>query len=312
MNNSQPLISVVLPTYNGARHLAEAIESCLTQTWPNLELVIVDDHSADDTPEIIARYAAKDERIRSVWHERNRNLPAALNSGFAQARAAYCTWTSDDNLYSPDALEKMVRFLDQNDKVDVVYTSYSRIDEAGWPSSPGLMLAPEYLGYQGNVITPCFLFRRRVYDWLNGYDEDLFLAEDYFFWLCAAGNFNFASMPENLYRYREHSASLTSQKTERVLRVTLTALEKALDRVDLARRSLRAGIMIHSAALHLHFGEPKRARRLFFAALLAAPLNVFNRTKKGVIIALSLGRRVAAFLRPLHVETPSQHSPTNT
>jgi glycosyltransferase involved in cell wall biosynthesis len=312
MSNSQSLISVILPTYNGARHLAEAIDSCLNQTWPNLELVIIDDHSSDETPDIIARYAAKDERIRYLRHDRNRNLPAALNSGFAQAQGGYCTWTSDDNVYSPAALEKMVTFLNQNEKADVVYTSYSRIDEIGRPSSEGLLLAPEYLGYQGNVVTPCFLFRRRVYDWVKGYAEDLFLAEDYFFWLCAAGKFNFALLPQDLYQYREHSASLTSQKRERVLRATLTALERALDKVDLSRRSLRAGIMIHSAALYLHFGQPKRAKRLFFAALLAAPLNVFSRTKKGMIIALSFGRRVAACLLHLRKGRSSRHSPANT
>jgi glycosyltransferase involved in cell wall biosynthesis len=312
MSNGQPLISIVLPTFNGARHLSEAIESCLNQTWPNLELIIVDDHSTDSTPEIIARYAARDERIRHLRHDKNRKLPAALNSGFAQARAGYCTWSSDDNLYRPDALDKMAAFLDQNEKVDVIYTSYSRIDEAGRPSSPVLMLAPEYLGYQGNVIAPCFLFRRRVYDWVNGYAEDLFLAEDYFFWLCAAGKFNFASLPEDLYQYREHYDSLTSQKTERVLRVTLTALEKALDRIDLSRRSLRAGIMIHSAALYLHFPEPKRARRLFFAALLAAPVDVLRRTKKGMIVALFLGRSAAACLLAARIKRSTRHSPANT
>jgi len=141
-NNERPLISVVLPTYNGARHLTEAIESCLNQTWRNLELIIVDDCSSDETPEIIKRYAAKDERVRPIRHTTNRQLPAALNSGFAQAQGRYCTWISDDNLYDRDALEKMASFLVRNAKVSVVYASYSRIDEAGRPSSVGLTLPP--------------------------------------------------------------------------------------------------------------------------------------------------------------------------
>jgi len=296
MNNSEPLISVVLPTFNGARHLKEAIESCLNQTWSNLELIIVDDHSTDQTPEIIKRFAARDERVQSLRHDTNRKLPAALNSGFAKARGGYCTWTSDDNLYGPEALERMTAFLNENEDVDVVYTSYSRIDDAGQPSSAGLMLAPEYLGYQGNVITPCFLFRRTVHDWVNGYAEDLFLAEDYFFWLCAAGRFRFAALPEDLYRYREHSSSLTGQKKEAVYRVTLTALERALDRTDLSRRSLRTAMMIHSGALYLHFKEPKRARRLFLSSLLTAPLHVLRRTKKGLLVALLFGRKNATRL----------------
>ena len=292
MNNSEPLISVVLPTFNGARHLKEAIESCLNQTWSNLELIIVDDHSTDQTPEIIKRFAARDERVQSLRHDTNRKLPAALNSGLAKARGGFCTWTSDDNIYGPEALERMTAFLNENEDVDVVYTGYSRIDDAGRLSSAGSILAPEYLGYRGNVITPCFLFRRAVYEWVNGYAEDLFLAEDYFFWLCAAGKFRFAALPEDLYRYREHSSSLTGQKKEAVYRVTLTALERALDRVDKARRTLRAGIIIHLAALWLHFGEAKRARRLFFSALSVAPLTSSHRTKKGLIARLLLGTSI--------------------
>ena len=215
MGLNQPLISVVLPTFNGARHLTEAIDGCLKQTWTNWELIIVDDHSTDETPEIIKRHAAADERIRSVRHDRNQKLPAALNTGFALARGEYCTWTSDDNFYQPDALKKMAAVLDRNEKVDIVYTGYGRINEAGQPSSSGLLLPPEDLGYRGNMITPCFLFRRRVYDLVGGYAEDLFLAEDYFFWLCAAEKFRFQPLPEDLYRYREHSNSLTAQRTEK-------------------------------------------------------------------------------------------------
>jgi glycosyltransferase involved in cell wall biosynthesis len=301
LSKNQPLISVVLPTFNGARHLSQSIDGCLQQTWPNWELIIVDDHSTDETPDIIARYAAADDRIRPVRHDRNRQLPAALNTGFALARGEYCTWTSDDNLYRPDALEKMISFLDQNEKVDVVYTSYTRIDEDGRSSSPGLLLAPIYLGYHGNVVTPCFLFHRRVFDGVEGYAEDLFLAEDYFFWLCAAGKFRLASLPDDLYCYREHSNSLTAQKTDAVLRVTLTALERALRRTDPAQSSLRAGIMTHTAGLYLHFREPKRAKTLFFSALLAAPWNVLYRTKKGLMVALFFGRRVAARIFPARI-----------
>jgi glycosyltransferase involved in cell wall biosynthesis len=293
MNHSEPLISVVLPTYNGARHLEETIRSCLDQTWSNLELIIVDDSSTDRTPAIIQRLAAGDERVRPFRHDTNRKLPAALNSGFAQAQGGYCTWISDDNLYRPQALETLVTFLKKNEDVDVIYSGYSRIDEAGLPFSPGLMFAPEYLGYRGNVISPCFLFRRNVYEGVNGYAEDLFLAEDYFFWLCAAAKFNFASLPEDLYFYREHSGSLSSQQTDAVLRVTITALEKALDRTERSPRSLRAGIMIHCTALWFHFKESNRARRAFLSAFLSAPLPVLLRTRKGLFAKLLFGQSAA-------------------
>jgi glycosyltransferase involved in cell wall biosynthesis len=292
MSNREPLISVVLPTFNGARHLPQAIESCLNQTWTNLELIIVDDSSTDQTPEIIRRYATSDQRVRSMRHETNRKLPAALNSGFAKSSGAYVTWTSDDNSFRPEALERMTLFLSENENVDIVYAGYSRMAEEGATQSRGLLLPAHYLGYRGNVITPCFLFRRAVYDSVNGYPEDLFLAEDYFFWLCTAARFNFVALPDDLYCYREHARSLTSQRTDAVRVVTRRALERALDRIDKSHHSLRAGIMIHLSTLWLYFREPKRARKLFLSAILTAPLQVFRRTKKGMMIALVFGSRL--------------------
>ncbi len=80
---SSPLISIVLPVHNGSQYLAESIQSCLDQTMADWELVVVDDASTDLTPDIVAKFAAADARIRCVRHQINRRLPAALNTGFA-------------------------------------------------------------------------------------------------------------------------------------------------------------------------------------------------------------------------------------
>ena len=94
---SDPLISIVLPSYNGARYVCESIDSCLRQSYHNWELIIVDDASTDDTPSIIAEYVARDHRIRSIRNAVNRRLPGSLNIGFADASVQFLTWTSDDN-----------------------------------------------------------------------------------------------------------------------------------------------------------------------------------------------------------------------
>src|SRR6516162_6752271 len=107
MATSLPLISIVLPTFNGARYLREAIESCLHQSYPNWELILVDDASTDETPSIIADYLARDRRVTSLRNPVNRKLPGSLNAGFAQARGELLTWTSDDNCYRPHALNEM-------------------------------------------------------------------------------------------------------------------------------------------------------------------------------------------------------------
>src|SRR3989304_1114440 len=109
MGVSSPKVSIVLPTYNGARYIRQSIDSCVHQTYRNIELIIVDDASTDNTPEIIASY--KDERIKYFRHEKNMGLPHALNAGFAEANGDCLTWTSDDNYYAKEAIEKMLSFL---------------------------------------------------------------------------------------------------------------------------------------------------------------------------------------------------------
>jgi glycosyltransferase involved in cell wall biosynthesis len=225
LRQGQPLISIVLPTYNGSHYLREAIDSCLAQTYQNWELIVVDDCSTDGTPEIIAEYAGRDSRVRSIRHEVNRKLPQALNTGHAAARGEYLTWTSDDNRFFPAAIEEMTRFLEQHPSVALVYSDCVLIDEHGkylrdFPSQP-----PSRLAYVDTLA--CFLYRRSMYETLGGYDADLFLAEDYEYWLRAYRQFEFAQLHQVLYEYRWHNESLTKSANRLAIR---TSAERALRR----------------------------------------------------------------------------------
>ena len=208
---AHPLVSIVLPTHNGARYLDEAVQSCLDQTWTQWELIIVDDASTDDTPEHIVRWVKADPRIRSLRHFRNRRLPTALNTGFARARGDLLTWTSDDNLYRPHALAEMVAYLAAHPDVDVVYSDYSEIDAAGQVLGRRRVSPMEDLATH-NSVGPCFLYRRQVQERLGGYAEDLFLAEDYDFWLRASECSRLERLPIDCYLYRTHPGSLTTQR----------------------------------------------------------------------------------------------------
>src|SRR5215469_653569 len=185
-----PLVSIVLPTYNGARYIEQALQSCLTQTHRRLELIVVDDGSRDDTAAKVEAYCRIDRRVRLVRHVRNRRLPRALNTGFSMAAGDYLTWTSDDNIYQPDALAEMVAFLEDHADVGMVYTDYSFIDEHGrrvqskTAGDPHRLLSEDY-----NCLSPCFLYRRRVRDLVGDYASDLYLAEDYDYWLRVSQSF---------------------------------------------------------------------------------------------------------------------------
>jgi glycosyltransferase involved in cell wall biosynthesis len=204
------LVSIVLPVYNGARFLHQSIDSCLQQTYRNIELIVVDDGSNDETVKIIAGYVNRDHRIRSVTHKRNRGLPAALNTGFANSKGAYLTWTSDDNLYEPEALQLMVNYLEDYPEIAMVCCDVKTIDSAGrqlklWRS----LLADEPGGLS---IQGCFLYRRRVYESIGDYDEELFLVEDYDYWLRVNRSFRIARLEGvSPYKYRLHRKSLTGR-----------------------------------------------------------------------------------------------------
>jgi glycosyltransferase involved in cell wall biosynthesis len=235
------LVSIVLPTYNGQRYLREAVESCRGQTYDNWELIVVDDASTDATPEIVAGFVAADGRIRSIRHKQNRKLPAGLNTGFAASRGAYLTWTSDDNLYEPDALERMVDSLESNPDVGLVYCDLKRIGADGQDVGRWELPGPEAFPHRG-WIGACFLYRREVYQRVGQYDPGMFLAEDFEYWLRVVRHFEVLHLAGFApYRYRHHDGSLTALKRAKAKLQRTRALGRhALVGAERRRRLARA------------------------------------------------------------------------
>lgn len=204
-----PLISIVLPVFNGEKYIRQSIESCLYQTYSNTELIVVNDFSTDSTLQIIEKYAELDSRVRVVCNKENKMLPACLNIGHKLAKGDFITWTSDDNILKPNFLECLISSLFK-DEVDVVYSNYDIISEDGNFKRIHITGPTEYILY-GNKIGASFLYRKEVFQELGGYDESLFLLEDYDFWLRASVKFKFYYLNDSLYQYRLHSDSLTSK-----------------------------------------------------------------------------------------------------
>ncbi len=206
---AMPLVSIVMPTYNRARLLPGAIDSILAQTFPDFELIVVDDNSPDETPQVVAGIA--DPRIRYVRNEPNLRLPRALNRGFSLARGQYLTWTSDDNFYAPTAIERMVDTL-RTGEADLVYADYylfSEVDAAGRPFDPHHDRLPSSLQLEkGNHIGACFMYTRRAYAAVGDYDPDLVLVEDYDFFIRIARQFHATHIPEPLYYFRRDEETL--------------------------------------------------------------------------------------------------------
>jgi glycosyltransferase involved in cell wall biosynthesis len=268
---TQPVVSIILPTYNGARYLREAVESCLAQTYSNWELIVVDDCSHDATPQIVAEYVAREPRIRSIRHETNKKLPRALNTGHAAAKGSYLTWTSDDNRYLPRALEEMTQFLEEHPAVGLVYADCVLIDAAGrylrdYPAQPASKLA--YM----NPLGPCFLYRRSVYERVGGYDTEVFLAEDYEYWLRVSRHFELAPLHKILYEYRWHSDSLTTTAAQGAVWASVErALRRHLPYIRNSSRQERARGWIVCAATAARRGDSVSAMNAYVRALRTAP-----------------------------------------
>lgn len=204
-------ISIVLPTYNGSKYIKESIESIINQTYDDWELIIVDDCSTDGTLEIVQGYAESDTRIQIIHNERNQKLPKSLNIGFEHAEGEFLTWTSDDNCYLENALEKMHRYLCEN-TVQMVCANMDIINESGEKTGKAVSYDADWI-YCNNCVGACFMYERRVLDEIGGYDPEKFLIEDYDYWMRILNRYGgIGHINETLYLYRYHPECLTAKK----------------------------------------------------------------------------------------------------
>ena len=275
-STAPPRVSMVMPVHNGARWLAEAIESVLTQDFGDFELILVDDASRDASPAIMADAAARDPRVRLLHLDTNVGLPAALNHGFAAARSELHSWTSDDNLLRPTMLARLVAALDARPDADIVHADFLLIDDAG-NQIGRTRVGPVDRLLHGNNIGACFLYRARVTEALGGYDTGLFGVEDYDFWLRAARQFTFVTLHEDLYLYRKHGGSLTSRRAEHIQALTAEIVERALP--DALPVRSRSEILLGLALRSQHRWRFDLVRRAFRAdpAHVAAQLPAIAR-----------------------------------
>lgn len=124
----EPLISVIIPTYNRAKTIIRAIESALKQTYTNMEIIIVDDASGDNTGEIVK--GIEDSRIKYIKHETNKGGAAARNTGIDEAKGEYVAFLDSDDVWLPEKIEKQVKLFERSDpKIGVIYTGFYRTDE---------------------------------------------------------------------------------------------------------------------------------------------------------------------------------------
>jgi glycosyltransferase involved in cell wall biosynthesis len=255
-------VSIVLPTYNGSMYIRQSIDSCLSQTYKNIELIIVDDGSSEDIEQIVRSY--NDDRIFYFRHSRSLGLPDALNTGFSHTMGKYLTWTSDDNFYDTKAIEVMVKFLEENSKIDFVYTNYYAVDENGKILESIMVDSPKVLDRK-DCIGPCFLYKRKIYEKIGGYDSNFILVEDYEYWLRVREQFRMQKLNEYLYFYRRHEESLSSQNKSALIEEQ--AAKASRKYIPLWAR------YYHQGWVCLYKKDYQRATKFFIKSLFSNPFH---------------------------------------
>lgn len=273
-----PRVSFVVTNHNYGRYLSIAIDSLLRQTYASLEIVIVDDHSTDDSREVIDRYA-DDPRVRAVFHDVNRGSIYSYNEGLALARGEFVgVFDADDYAIRPDAVSRQVALFDAHPGVGFTYSSFVLVDERGvafrestpWSADhvrPGLdafvdLLALNTVPHSGTLV------RRACHDEVGWYDERLPYAGDWELWLRLAARYDVGFVAAPLYAYRVHRSNMTTRgkAPAEATRERLLAIERAF------------ASLAPDAPTTLHALAPKARRR----ALLTGTWNdrAFGRTRR--------------------------------
>ena len=194
---SRPLVSVVTPSLNQAAYIVQTIRSVRSQSYDNIEHIVVDGGSTDGTVEILAglegfpafRWAS----------EPDRGMYDAINKGLGRARGEILAYLNSDDLYPPWAVERVVDFFAGHPDVDLVYGDYIRLDEAGGRM---LLLQPpydaRYIRRSGFIPQPTTFWRRAVWEAIGGFDTTLQFVGDCDYWIRAGRRFGIVKLDEVL------------------------------------------------------------------------------------------------------------------
>ena len=301
-----PVVSVIIPVYNGEKTIQETIEAVLNQTLSDFELLIINDGSQDATVEIVERF--QDTRLK-IFSYPNAGLAASRNRGIALAVSNYIAFLDADDLWTPDKLEAQFKALQANPHAAVAYSWTDCIDESGQFSRQG-----SHITVSGNVYANLLLvnflengsnplIRREVLTEVGGFDESLTAAEDWDMYLRLAAMYHFLAVPSPQILYRvsikSMSSNLTKQETE-----TLKVLEQAYTQASKSLQHLKR----HSLAnfyTYLTFkcleGIPERGKSLaairFLLHIVKNDLSILHNR----IIWMVLLRIVIVIFIPTHL-----------
>ena len=220
MNNAKPLVSIIIPVYNGSNYMREAIDSALAQTYGNIEVIVVNDGSKDDTDEIARSYG---DRIR-YFSKENGGVSSALNLGIREMKGEYFSWLSHDDKYEPDKIGFQIEQLQKyGDERTLSYCGTKQIDKNGallrdvkvnrrlktdrkhsWEESLSALIR------SGSFSGCALLIPKAAFDEAGGFHEGLRYSQDFLMWMMIfLKKFGLVYAPKGCVMSRIHPGQLS-------------------------------------------------------------------------------------------------------
>lgn len=217
-----PLVSVIIPTYNRAGMLVNAVESVLEQTFRDFELIVVDDGSTDKTGEMIKKYSGK---VR-YFAKKNGGVASARNLGLKKAGGELVAWLDDDDFFCPQKIEKQVAYFKRHTWAGLAYTGHVTIDVKSHRVSKSYTVPPLFEdcnSLRKALLRQCFfanstvMMKRECFDIAGPFDESLGHTVDYDMWLRTAAFYRFGCVPEVLSGYGWHGKQISIRRNRGIL-----------------------------------------------------------------------------------------------
>jgi glycosyltransferase involved in cell wall biosynthesis len=254
ISSQKPLVSVLLPVYNGEKYLKEAIKSILRQTYKNFELIIINDGSKDKSIKIVKSF--KDKRIK-LYSQRNKGLAVTLNRAIKLSKGKYLARQDQDDVSFPQRLSKQVDFLEKNPKTAVVGCWAKIIKERKKTSKTAthpakdIALKFETLFNSRFIHGSVLMIKKAILD-IGLYTEDKTRQppEDFELWSRVIRKYQIANLPEFLLYYREVPGSMSRDKkkpfTKKIIKITKENLSWAARRPVTDKYIIALAVLIHN------------------------------------------------------------------
>lgn len=294
----EALVTIVVPAYNHARYLGECIDSVLNQTYPSVELIVIDDGSTDDTRMVLERY-------RGAFHwesQANMGQSATLNRGWDMSRGTILGYLSADDLLHPDAVRTAMALFRARPDIVAAYPDFNLVDQHS--KIVRRIAAPEF-DRRDLVIDlvcqpgPGALFRRSAWQRSGPWNPEFRQNPDLDFWMRLALQGDFCRIPAPLASFRVHEASQTYRRADAArASEPIRIVDKLLSRSDLPAwvtqdsQRARSNAQLASAQIHLSAGRLGHALKAIAIALRLSPSRVFSLRTGRMLASALLSRKI--------------------